>query len=386
VLPLGFAAFLAFGSVLVLVGANQAALARDLSLDLSRTSLLGSTLVLGIGIGVVGAGPLVDRHPRRPLWVASMGLAAAALLGIGPRMEYARLLVQLAVVGIGIGLYDTLISTVVVERFRERAARPMSAVHSAATLGAMLGSPLAAWLAASNGWAASFHAAGIAHLALAVAGLVVTLPPPARSAACAGVQDAAAEARRGASSRRPLLTPAFAPFALASFAYVGIESAITVFAVPYATQAHGLDAARGLASISVFWLGLFAGRLAPAALPFSPDARWIAAGGAASAGVLALGGAVPFPELVFGAAGLALGCVYPLAVALVGQRFPDARGMATGFTAGAGALGGFVVPWLHGALGDRFGVNTAVASLALWSLVVGGAALLVRRTPCGEAR
>ncbi len=367
-LPLGFAAFLAFGSVLVLVGSNQAALARDLSLDLSRTGLLGSTLVLGIGIGVVGAGPLVDRHPRRPLWVASMGLAAAALLGVGPRMPYARLLAQLLVVGIGIGLYDTLISTVVVERFRERAARPMSAVHSAATLGAMLGSPLAAWLAASHGWAASFHAAGIAHAALAVAGLVVTLPSPARPARRAGTRALPA-----------LLTPAFAPFALAAFAYVGIESAITVFAVPYATQAHGVDAARGLASISVFWLGLFAGRLAPAALPFAPDARWIAVGGAASAVVLALGGGVLSPELVFGATGLALGCVYPLAVAIVGQRFPDARGTAAGLTAGAGALGGFVVPWLHGAIGDRFGVSAAVASLALWSLAVGGAALLVRR-------
>ena len=369
-LPLGFAAFLAFGCVLVLVGANQAGLARDLSLDLSRTGLLGSTLVLGIGIGVVGAGPLVDRYPRRPLWVASMGLAAAALLGVGGRMEFARLLVQLLVVGIGIGLYDTLISTVVVERFRERAARPMSIVHSAATLGAMLGSPLAAWLAADHGWAASFHAAGAAHLLLGVAGLAVALPAPAKRASAA-----LPAGGRSAS----VLSPAFAPFALATFAYVGVESAVTVFAVPYAVQAHGLDAARGLASISVFWFGLLAGRLAPAALPFAPDARWIAAGGAAGAAVLGLGGGVPSPELVFGFTGLALGCVYPLAVALVGQRFPDARGMATGLTAGAGAVGGFVVPWLHGAIGDRFGVGVAVASLALWSLLVGGAALLVRR-------
>ena len=378
-LPLGFAAFLAFGSVLVLVGSNQAALARDLSLDLARTGLLGSTLVLGIGIGVVGAGPLVDRHPRRPLWVASMGLAAAALLGVGPRMPYARLLAQLLVVGIGVGLYDTLISTVVVERFRERAARPMSAVHSAATLGAMLGSPLAAWLAASHGWAASFHAAGIAHAALAVAGLVVTLPAAPGPARRAGAHGAGPAVEGGARARPALLTPAFAPFALAAFAYVGIESAITVLAVPFATQAHGQGAARGLASISVFWLGLFAGRLAPAALPFAPDARWIAAGGGASAVVLALGSGVLSPELVFGATGLALGCVYPLAVAIVGERFPDARGTAAGLTAGAGALGGFVVPWLHGAIGDRFGVSTAVASLALWSLAVGGAALLVRR-------
>jgi fucose permease len=374
VLPLGFAAFLAFGLVLVLVGANQAALARDLSLDLSRTGLLGSTLVLGIGIGVVGAGPLVDRYARRPLWLASMGLAAAALLGVGAEMPFARLLVQLLAVGVGIGLYDTLISTLVVERFRERAARPMSAVHSAATLGAMLGSPLAAWLAADHGWAASFHAAGAAHLLLGVAGLAVALPSPARAAAPAAQTQAAPRAR-GALA----LSPGFAPFALASFAYVGVESAVTVFAVPYAVRAHGLDAARGLASISVFWLGLLAGRLAPAALPFAPDARWIAIGGAAGAAALGFGGVLPSPELVFGATGLALGCVYPLAVALVGQRFPDARGMATGLTAGAGAVGGFVVPWLHGAIGDRFGVGVAVASLALWSLLVGGAALLVRR-------
>ncbi len=375
-LPLGFAAFLAFGSVLVLVGANQAALARDLALDLSRTGLLGSTLVLGIGIGVVGAGPLVDRYARRPLWIVSMGSAAVALLGVAPDMEYPRLLAQLLAVGIGIGLYDTLISTVVVEHFRERAARPMSVVHSAATLGAMLGSPLAAWLAASHGWAASFHAAGVAHLLLGAAGFAVALPSPARALARGSTQPAAPNAAGAAGS---LFSPAFAPFALASFGYVGIESAVTVFAVPYASQAHGLDAARGLASISAFWLGLFAGRLAPAALPFAPDARWIAAGGAAGAAALALGGAVPSPELVFGAVGLALGCVYPLAVALVGQRFPDARGMATGLTAGAGALGGFVVPWLHGAIGDRFGVNTAVATLSLWSLLVGCAALLARR-------
>ena len=372
-LALGFAAFLAFGSVLVLVGANQASLARELSLDLSRTGLLGSTLVLGIGVGVVGAGPLVDRFARRPLWLASMGLAAAALLGVTEDATYARLLAQLFAVGVGIGLYDTLISTVVVERFRERAARPMSIVHSAATLGAMLGSPLAAWLAAGHGWAASFHAAGVAHLLLGAAGLAVALPEPTRAATRAAL------AMAGARPPRRALARAFAPFALATFAYVGVESAVTVFAVPYAVAAHGLDAARGLASISVFWLGLLAGRLLPAALPFAPDARWVAGGGAAGAGVLALGAAVPSPELVFGATGIALGCVYPLTVALVGERFPEARGMATGLTAGAGALGGFVVPWLHGAIGDRFGVGAAVGSLALWSLLVGAAAWFVRR-------
>ena len=47
-LPLGFAAFLVFCVVLVLVGANQAALARDLSLDLSLVSANSASIGGGI--------------------------------------------------------------------------------------------------------------------------------------------------------------------------------------------------------------------------------------------------------------------------------------------------------------------------------------------------
>ena len=53
--------FALFGALLVLVGANQDALAASLGLDLKRTGLLGSSLILGVGIGVLVAGPLADR-------------------------------------------------------------------------------------------------------------------------------------------------------------------------------------------------------------------------------------------------------------------------------------------------------------------------------------
>jgi MFS family permease len=69
VLPLCFCAFLAFGAVLVLLGANQASLAAELGLDLARSGLLASALAAGLGAGVVIAGPLFDRYPRRPLFV-----------------------------------------------------------------------------------------------------------------------------------------------------------------------------------------------------------------------------------------------------------------------------------------------------------------------------
>jgi fucose permease len=365
VLPLAFAAFLLFGVMLVLVGANQAAMARDLGLDLAGSGLLASLLAVGLGIGVLAGGPLVDRLPRRPVFVVSSLVAAAALLSLDRSMGLARAGLHLVAVGAGLGLYETLLNVAIGERHGVRAAKPLTLVHSAATLGAMLGPALAAAVAALVDWSASFHLLGAGHVALAAAAPAVAFPPPPV---------------RPRVERRALLPRGAArtllPFAVVSFAYVGVETALTVLAVPYATQALGLPEARGLSAISALWAGLLLGRLGLLLAPGRIDARYLvlaAAGGALviGAGVAAGGTAI---ELTFATAGAALGLVFPLMVALAGERVASARGTAIGLVVGAGGLGGFVLPWLHGALGDASGPAVAVGTLALWSGLAAAAA------------
>jgi fucose permease len=372
-LPFFFASFLAFGVVLVLPGVHQAELARALSLDLSRSGLLASALSAGLGVGVVGAGPLFDRLRRRPLFVASLGIAAAALLSVRAEMPFARWLLHVAATGLGIGAYDTLINASVAERYRERAARPMSLVHAAATLGAMSGPLLAVWLDARGGFVASFHALGAAHLALAAWALLVAFPDPVRR------ESDMTQSGVDSTSASSAVACAVLPFAAVGFAYVGVETSLTMFAVPYA-GAHGLPETRGGSAISAFWLGLLAGRLGVLALPVALGTRTICAAGALGAAAL-LGGVslrIGVVEATFLATGMALGCVYPLMIALVGQRVPDARGLAAGLAAGAAAAGGAAVPWLTGSLGDALGVSGALASLAGWCAVIAGAAALAR--------
>lgn len=369
-LPLCFCAFLAFGAVLVLLGANQATLAAELGLDLAQSGLLASALALGLGAGVVLAGPLFDRYPRRPLFVGSALLAAAALLGVQREMSYARWLVHAAAAGMGIGLYDTLINAVVVQRYRERAARPMLAVHSAATIGAMLYPWLVGRIAAAHHFTASFAAAGWAHVAIAGWAACVALPAPERDGATPD----------GGAGRRALAIARLIPIAAIAFAYVGVESSVTMFAVPYASGALGLDAERGRIAIGAFWLGLLVGRLAVLAVRTALDARILVAAGAVAAALVAAsaGLRVP-PELGFFAVGSALGCVYPLMIALAGQAAPSARGTAAGLAAGAGALGGAAVPWVTGAAGDAAGITLGFASLALWCGAIAVAAAVSRR-------
>jgi len=378
-LPLCFSAFFCFGLVLVLVGANQAEIAGDLGLNLGQSGLLGSALAFGIGIGVVAAGPLFDRWPRRPLFVASNLLAGLALLGVQGPIGYERLLFHVAVIGLGIGAYDTFISAVVIERFRERSIRPMTIVHAGATLGAMLGPILFGAIASRFGWTASFQWTGGAHVAIAAWAFFVDFPAP-RSR---GVEV-------DLSVGRILRSPAFLPFALIAFAYVGVESSLTLFAVPYAHEALQLNPDEGRRAITGLWLGLFVGRVATAALP-GRLAPWMLVAAGATASVLVLGSvmsASPQIVAIFAAVGLSLGCVYPLMIARAAQQFPLLPGTAAGLAAGAGAAGGFLIPWLTGVVGDAAGIAAGVGGMAFWCALVaaGGLAALRLRPLRGEGR
>jgi MFS family permease len=369
VLALAFVGFVAFGVTLVLVGANQAALAESLALDLSASGLLAASLSLGIGAGVLVSGPLVDGWRRRPLFLASSAGATAALLAVRPEIGFGGVFACLAALGFALGFYETLLNTVVVERHAPHTARPLTFVHSGATLGAMLGAPALAWLAARAGWPATFQATAAAFAALTAAGFALRLEAAPR----AGAGPDAGEAPGRVSL-------AIVPYAGVAACYVGVETAVTIFATPYA-RALGIGEARGVGAISAFWLGLLVGRLGFLGWRGAVDARLLVVSGLASSALLAagVGLGVRSLALLVGGVGALLGFVFPVFVALTTQRFPNARGTATGIVTGAGAAGGFAVPWISGAIGDRFGVAMAFASLAAWCFALALCALAARR-------
>ncbi|TDJ17364.1 MAG: MFS transporter [Deltaproteobacteria bacterium] len=359
---LSFGALLAFGACLVLVGANQQEIAAQLGLDLAETGLLGAVLALGIGIGVAGAGPLVDRWSRRPIFaVASLG-AGVSLLAFSGELTLIRAALQVGLAGCFIGAQETVVNASIGERFGARASKPLLIVHSAATLGAVLTPFGIGWLATRTDWTTSFQLAGAFELALAAAVWAVRLPPPPHR-------------DRESTLLAPLfevMQPAIVPFALVGFAYVGVESTLSIFAVPYVDEVLGLDGTRGRSSISAFWGGLLLGRLLVLAWQREADARLLVGAGIGGGLVIAIGvgWAVSPPELVFAACGISFGFVFPVMIALTGQRFSAAQGSATGLVAGCAALGGFVIPWLHGALGDALGVRPSFLLLVGWCLVI----------------
>ncbi len=360
-LVLAFSAFLLFGVILVLVGASHESMSLALDLGIEQMALLGATLSLGIGAGVVIAGPLVDRFPRRPLFSIASVIAALALLGVEPDISFARATMHVVAMGFGGGLCETLINTVTVERFGTRAIRPLTILHSAATVGAVAAPALVGLLVGQGDWTSSFRAAGAGWAVIAVATLFVPLAPVPASTT---------------KRAKALLSPRLLALCAVAFAYVGIEAGLTLFAVPYATHSLELDAGRGRSAISSFWFGLLLGRLALAALTSRTDPRFLLGAGLGAALVLAacIGTGWSQIEIMVGLTGVSVGLVFPVMVTLAGEWFPESRGTATGLVIGVGCIGGFAVPWLTGLLAESASVAIAVGSLAAWGLVIALAA------------
>ena len=343
-----------------MIGANQADLAQALQLDFARTGMLVSALATGIGIGVVGAGPLFDRYSRRPLFLVSTLITAVALLSFDASTNFSGALLLFALAGIGAGSYDTLFNAAAVERYGENSANAVTLLHSAVAVGAIAGPPLIGQISSHWHWTTSLHCIGIAHLVLALGALCVRFPKPTKI----GTPQKA--------GTKSTLSLALLPFAIISFAYVGVEGGVIVFAVPYTTEGLLLEPSSGLMSISIFWMGLLASRLAALAVRGGLDERALIASGLLGSAALVVGTGLASSHVgvFFFVAGLAVGPVYPVMIALAGQRFPHACGAATGLAGGAGTIGGFSIPWITGAIGDGVGIAIAMGSLGVWSLVI----------------
>jgi fucose permease len=173
--------------------------------------------------------------------------------------------------------------------------------------------------------------------------------------------------------------PAIIPFIVVTFAYLAVETALSVFAIPYANDGLSLEVVRGQTAISTLWIGLLAGRLGALALRGNLDARILIGAGILSCAVITIGAVTGTDqiEILYFCVGFSLGPVFPVTIALAGQRFPKSIGLVVGLSTGVGSIACFIAPWLTGEIGDRSGIVVAISWLAVWAVLValGGAAI-----------
>jgi fucose permease len=337
---------------------------------------LAAGIVLGAGavayfLSTFAAGYLVKHWGPKPTILLGLGLVVAGLAFFATTPGPLPNTALSALIGLGQGGVEVGVNWSTLRIDTRNTGRPMNLMHGAFAVGAILG-PLAVSLLMQSGldWIAVYRGMAVIFVLLALLVAFAALPPVERKAA-----DGAETPERLSAN------PAYWLSFFALFLYVGVELGVSNWVAEYfvATFAYAPDA--GAMLVSLFWLGLLAGRFGIPLLYKGSRSDAVLVGLSAlatvSIGLLTLLGYAAHTAitnevgrgLVF-LAGLGCSIYYPTVMTLLGQCFPRAQSQAIGFAATGGGIGSFIFPFLMSAIAQNWGIQAGFATYGIFAVAM----------------
>ncbi len=374
VYALACVAMFVFGIILGLPGTvlGLPDVAAQLGLTLADRGLLISTLFVGLLIGSVASGPLVDTLGQRAALACSAGLVAIALPLFAMASSAMLAAAALAALGIASAGMNTASNALSSDLFPEARGRRMNGIAIVVGVGGLAMPTATALTAGLVSWRGVVIAGGLVAGAVAIVGL--------------------AGARRTVSVREPgrvhagpvaafaglVRQPRFALFGVLLILSAATESSMAGWTSTFLT-ANGFSAEAATWGLSSHWLGLIAGRLLFSGRLDRVKREAIVRAALCGAAAIAVFVGVDTPlVLALGpfAAGLAIAVIVPTALAFAGDRFSGNAGTLFGVLLTLVQVGGIIVPSLIGVVAEDAGVRAGLSLLVLNCL---GVAIVARR-------
>ena len=363
------AIFFSAGFLMAAIGPVLPALSARTGASLSVMGRLMSAIFLGSLAAQVVSGWASDRFGRRV--VLAVGLLLLAVTGMAIAISTALPLTLTAgvVYGIGYGAFSLSGNVMTSELVPARRASAVNLVNMFFGVGAVVGPLVVSVLLQRTGAALPALWMGGALLVAAAVAAATALPdrlPVFNDGGSVPAADGAAE-RPPSLVRDPMLLAC----GIFLMLYVGSEMAAGAWTAVYLHQSAGMNEARSAAATSLFWAMLTMGRIGAVlggmritAEHLLNAAVWITCAGAAL--LWAGHGSAAASVTAFAILGFGYGPIYPTGVAVLTSRFPQAAGTATSQMGVLAAIGGALLPWIHGlVLAHRPTAESAVLTLAV---------------------
>jgi MFS transporter, FHS family, glucose/mannose:H+ symporter len=330
--------------------------------------------------GSVSGGLLTERLGRRVVLTLAASLVGLGLLTIATVESWELFLLAAVPFGLGFGAIDGGVNGLVLDLYPESRGRALNLAHICFSLGA-LGSPLVVGRALEAGlpWQAPIIATALAAIVIAVL-LAIGPLPSGRHARPVGDGDGAPGA-----SWRVGLAWVLVGLGIAIGCYVAAEIGVSNWLVRFLDSATiGL----ATAALALYWGALSLGRLASAAWSDRFDHARLAAVSATVSGIALVAAvavpSIPMSILLFGVVGFAFGPIYPLIMAVAGDRYPKRSAAVSGLLAGCAVVGSVFYPPLMGFMSVTVGLAPAMTGAGILALAAGIALWLVARAGASE--
>lgn len=363
-----FALFTLFGTSMTILGATLPKI-----LVSFQWNYLAAGIVIGAGavayfVSTFVTGYLLNHWCHKATILLALALIAAGLAFFAMTPDPVTNTILSALIGLGQGGVDVGVNSTTLHIDAQNTGRPMNLMHGAFAVGAIIG-PLAVSILMQSGldWTAVYRGMAVIFVLLVALMAFAAFPP---------VKQEAAE--HGETPERLSANPAYWLSFFALFLYVGVELGVSNWVAEYfvAVFAYSPDASAML--VSLFWMGLLAGRFGEPLLykGSRPDAMLVgfSALATASLALLMLLGYAPRSAItndigngLLFLAGLGCSIYYPTVMTLLGKCFPLAQSQAIGFAATGGGIGLFLFPFLMSAVAQNWGIRAGFATYGVFA-------------------
>lgn len=367
-------AFIGLGLPDSLLGSAWPVMQADLGASLGLAGAISMVVSAGTVVASLQSNRLINRYGTGVVTLVSVGLTAAALLGISQSQSVWLIFAMAVPLGLGAGSVDAALNNFVAMHYK---AMHMSWLHCFWGVGAT-GGPviMSLFLAQAGGWKTGYLVIAIIQFVL-VALLLLSLPLWKRAAGPAVQQNQTEEKREIMSNRAALRLP-YLKLALVSFLlYCGIELMAGLWSSSFFATVKGLSATDAARCASVFYGSITVGRLAAGFLTLRLTNRQMIRIGEATCVVGAVLMLLPVPGAGVAIAGLVLvglgaAPIYPSMLHDTPNRFgKDASQAVMGLQMAFAYIGNVLMPPLLGVIATVVGIGVLP-----WALVLCTASML----------
>lgn len=373
-----YVAFVSLGLPDSLVGAGWPAMQPDLGVPVAFAGLVTMVIAGGTIVSSLASERVTRRFGPGVVTAVSVGMTAAALLGISMADAFWTVLLWAVPYGLGAGAVDAALNNYVALHY---AARHMNWLHSFWGVGASISPFIMSYaLTSGAGWSSAYLTVGLIQAVLTV-GLLVSLPLWGRvnTVVPADHDDHNEPGDTGAGGHVPLGRALRIPGVVlvlgAFFAYCALEATAFLWTSTYLVGHRGVDAATAAAFGALFLLGITGGRFLAGFFAERVGDRALIRGGFVTIGVGALLLALPVETTVLGlvglvVAGLGAAPIYPAIIHSTPATFGWRNSQAIiGIQMAAAYTGSTLAP-------PAFGVLAAWTGMWLLPFFLGALAVL----------
>ncbi len=366
-----FLAYICAGMISVLPGASLLLLADNTHVSLAIAGSSFTLSALGFIIGVLIAGLLSTQLNSKYILMGGVGLMSLAGAIIPVTHSFLMLLIAQLIKGVGFGLIDVSINTIVTLAFHDTLGETLNNVHSSYGIGALAG-PLLLSLSLQM-----LNDAIWAYFIGAVVGFVVIFFLLRQTVPDLPTRNEKQQYQQPSLSRNVFRQPLLWLMALQIALYVGAELGFGNWIVTVLSQSAAISLALAASAATAFFIGLTVGRLLGAQVlrrGLLSETRLLyisILGGYISGLVVAI-----FPGQIvvsFGASalvGLFYGPLFPGIMAMASRQFVNNIGIVSSVMLVSTGAAAMVLPALMGILIPAIGINWVLVLPALCCLLI----------------